>query len=152
MDPLEKLLQAPLEWRKLNDEQKGWFGPASIVTGGSWGGAAPVGGVDLGARVEEEGGERQRSWMTRSGIWMCAGGGREQSEVELGSGECAMQSGKLICFVALGALLGATVGWSSNASCDVVRGALSALLHIMAHLFNVMFFWALFQPAALPAR
>ena len=79
---------------------------------------------------------------------MCAGG-REQSEVELGSGECAMQSGKLICFVALGALLGATVGWSSNASCDVVRGALSALLHLMAHLFNAMFFRALFQPAAL---
>ena len=42
--PIEKLLQAPKEWHKLLPEEKGWFGPGSNVTGGSWGAAGADGG------------------------------------------------------------------------------------------------------------
>ena len=42
--PIERLLQAPTEWHRLLPEEKGWFGPGSNVTGGSWGAAGADGG------------------------------------------------------------------------------------------------------------
>ena len=42
--PLEKFIQDPQPWGKLDDEAKAWFGPRSNVTSGAWGqhdGGAP---------------------------------------------------------------------------------------------------------------